>query len=52
MTPPPPRRGSTSLSPKTIESHVRQIFDKLNVAEVPGSHRRVLAVLTYLRSQS
>jgi DNA-binding NarL/FixJ family response regulator len=38
------------LSPKTVESHVRQIFMKLDIAGSPDDHRRVLAVLTYLRS--
>jgi DNA-binding NarL/FixJ family response regulator len=38
------------LSPKTVEAHVSQIFSKLNLREVPGYHRRVLAVLTFLRT--
>jgi DNA-binding NarL/FixJ family response regulator len=38
------------LSPKTVEGHIRQIFMKLNLADVPGRHRRVLAVLAFLRS--
>ena len=38
------------LSPKTVESHVRQIFVKLDIDGSPDDHRRVLAVLTYLRS--
>ena len=38
------------LSPKTVEAHVSQIFSKLGLRDAPGRHRRVLAVLTFLRS--
>jgi serine/threonine-protein kinase len=38
------------LSPKTVETHIRQIFSKLDLNDAPDSHRRVLAVLTFLRS--
>jgi DNA-binding NarL/FixJ family response regulator len=38
------------LSPKTVESHISQIFMKLDLRESPEYHRRVLAVLTFLRS--
>jgi serine/threonine-protein kinase len=38
------------LSPKTVESHVHSIFMKLGLTGAPVSSRRVLAVLSYLRS--
>jgi DNA-binding NarL/FixJ family response regulator len=38
------------LSPKTVEAHVGQIFLKLGLRDAPGQHRRVLAVLAFLRS--
>jgi DNA-binding NarL/FixJ family response regulator len=40
------------VTPKAIEKHVANIFAKLGVGvDVSAHHRRVLAVLTYLRSQ-
>jgi DNA-binding NarL/FixJ family response regulator len=38
------------ISMKTVEAHVRNIFMKLDLSEVADDHRRVLAVLAYLRS--
>jgi DNA-binding NarL/FixJ family response regulator len=38
------------LSPKTVEAHVKHIFMKLGIDESPDDHRRVLAVLAFLRS--
>jgi DNA-binding NarL/FixJ family response regulator len=38
------------LSRKTVDAHVSQIFLKLDLRESPEHHRRVLAVLTFLRS--
>ena len=34
----------------TVERHVTGIFDKLGLHQSPEQHRRVLAVLTYLRA--
>jgi DNA-binding NarL/FixJ family response regulator len=39
-----------TLELKTIEGHVGQIFSKLALEPTGDDHRRVLAVLTYLRS--
>ena len=38
------------VSTKTVEAHVRQILLKLGLRESPDDHRRILAVLMYLRS--
>ena len=38
------------LARKTVDAHVSQIFTKLDLHESPEQNRRVLAVLTFLRS--
>ncbi len=38
------------LSPKTIETHIRNLFLKLGLNEAPLDNRRVLAVLTLLKA--
>jgi DNA-binding NarL/FixJ family response regulator len=42
--------GRLFVTQRTVESHVKQIFLKLNLEVNPESHRRVLAVLAYLRA--
>lgn len=40
------------VTERTVEAHVKQIFLKLGLNLNPESHRRVLAVLAYLRTAS
>ena len=39
------------VTERAIEKHVTSIFDKLGLMPAAEDHRRVLAVLTFLRSQ-
>jgi DNA-binding NarL/FixJ family response regulator len=41
--------GQLYMSPKTVETHVGSLFAKLGLQPAAEDHRRVLAVLTYLR---
>jgi DNA-binding NarL/FixJ family response regulator len=38
------------VSERTVEAHVRHILTKLDIPETDDTHRRVIAVLTYLDS--
>jgi hypothetical protein len=49
-------RGDSHTQPnqpaqRQTEAHIGQIFSKLGLRDAPGYHRRVLAVLTFLRTQ-
>ncbi|TCC53605.1 response regulator transcription factor [Kribbella capetownensis] len=38
------------VAERTVETHMRSIFQKLQIADTPTTHRRVLAVITHLTS--
>jgi DNA-binding NarL/FixJ family response regulator len=42
--------GRLVLTERTVESHVRAVLMKLDLPEADGAHRRVLAVIAYLRA--
>lgn len=37
------------LTPKTVETHIANIFSKLDLTQEPDDHRRVLAVLAWMQ---
>ena len=41
-----------TLSPRTIEAHVSHLLTKLDIDDSDTAHRRVLAVLSYLSSET
>ena len=44
--------GACVVTENAVEKHVGRIFRKLNLTDTqPTEHRRVLAVLEYVRSQ-
>jgi DNA-binding NarL/FixJ family response regulator len=42
--------GRIFVAERAVEKHVTRLFQKLNLPAAPDTHRRVLAVLAYLRS--
>ena len=42
--------GRLFVTDRTVEAHVSSIFTKLDLTDTPNSHRRVRAVLTFLRA--
>jgi DNA-binding NarL/FixJ family response regulator len=40
------------LTVGAVEKHVQSIMSKLDLAQAPGDHRRVLAVLAYLQAET
>lgn len=40
------------FSERSVEKHIGNVFQKLGLSEEPEVHRRVMAVLTYLRDES
>jgi serine/threonine-protein kinase PknK len=39
------------VTPGAIEKHIRHIFRKLAIPAAPDTHRRVLAVITFLEAR-
>ena len=42
--------SALNISPKTLEAHIGTVYSKLGLEPAASDHRRVLAVLNYLRS--
>ncbi|MFI0352269.1 response regulator transcription factor [Actinomadura sp. 9N407] len=42
--------GRLVITARTVEAHMRSIFHKLHISDSAETHRRILAVLTYLKS--
>lgn len=43
--------GTLVVAERTVETHMRSIFQKLRIADTADQHRRVTAVLTYMRAR-
>jgi serine/threonine-protein kinase PknK len=39
------------LTERTVENHVRSVLMKIDLSSTPDDHRRVAAVVAFLRSQ-
>jgi DNA-binding NarL/FixJ family response regulator len=44
--------GALFLTERAVEKHINSLFHKLDLTEEPAVHRRVMAVLAFLREQS